>query len=66
MQITDTEVKILEQVQFDTGKATIKRASDGLLDNLKTHASHKAMKKLWELTPEERLLRAIFGEKARR
>ncbi len=25
----------------------------GLLDNLKTHASHKAMKKLWELAPED-------------
>ena len=26
----------------------------GLIDNLKTHASHKSMKKLWELTPAER------------
>jgi len=26
----------------------------GLLDNLSTHASHKAMKKLWELPEEER------------
>lgn len=34
VHITDTEVVILEQVQFDTGKATIKHASDGLLDQV--------------------------------
>jgi OmpA-OmpF porin, OOP family len=32
--LTEKEILILEQVQFDTGKATIKPASDGLLDNV--------------------------------
>lgn len=31
---TDTEVKILEQVQFDFGKATIRAASNALLDEV--------------------------------
>lgn len=34
VRVTETEVVILQQVQFDTGKATIKRASDPLLDEL--------------------------------
>ena len=42
VHVTDKEIVILEQVQFDTGKATIKKASDGLLDNVadafKAHA----------------------------
>jgi outer membrane protein OmpA-like peptidoglycan-associated protein len=32
VHVTDKEIVILEQVQFDTGKATIKKVSDGLLD----------------------------------
>ena len=32
--VTETEVMIFEQVQFDTGKSTIKKASDQLLDNV--------------------------------
>jgi OmpA-OmpF porin, OOP family len=43
VHVTETEVIILEQVQFDTGKATIKKVSDPLLDNvaqvLKEHAN---------------------------
>ena len=42
VRVTETEVLILEQVQFDTGKATIKKVSDALLDEvagvLKEHA----------------------------
>ncbi len=34
VHVTDKEIIILEQVQFDTGKATIKKVSDGLLDNV--------------------------------
>jgi outer membrane protein OmpA-like peptidoglycan-associated protein len=34
VRVTETEVIILEQVQFDTGKATIKKVSDPLLDNV--------------------------------
>ena len=34
VRVTETEIQILQQVQFDTGKATIKRASDGLLDEV--------------------------------
>ncbi len=34
VHVTDSEIVILEQVQFDTGLATIKKASDGLLDNV--------------------------------
>jgi OOP family OmpA-OmpF porin len=34
VHVTEAEVVILEQVQFDTGKATIKHASDGLLDEV--------------------------------
>ncbi len=34
VHVTDKEIVILEQVQFDTGKATIKKVSDGLLDNV--------------------------------
>jgi outer membrane protein OmpA-like peptidoglycan-associated protein len=34
VRITETEVFILEQVQFDTAKATIKKVSDKLLDNV--------------------------------
>ncbi len=34
VRVTDKEIVILEQVQFDTGKATIKRASDELLDQV--------------------------------
>ncbi len=34
VHVTDTEVFILEQVQFDTGKATIKKVSDPLLDEV--------------------------------
>ncbi|NUP07548.1 MAG: OmpA family protein [Polyangiaceae bacterium] len=32
VRVTETEIVILEQVQFDTGKATIKSASKALLD----------------------------------
>ncbi len=32
--MTDNEIFILEQVQFDTGKATIKKVSDPLLDEV--------------------------------
>ena len=32
VHVTDDQIVILEQVQFDTGKATIKKASDSLLD----------------------------------
>ena len=34
VHVTDKEIIILEQVEFDTGKATIKKVSDGLLDNV--------------------------------
>ncbi len=34
VRVTATEIIILEQVQFDTGKATIKPASDALLDSV--------------------------------
>jgi len=34
VHVTDKEIVILEQVQFDTGRATIKPASDGLLDQV--------------------------------
>ncbi len=34
VRVTETEVFILEQVQFDTAKATIKKVSDKLLDNV--------------------------------
>jgi outer membrane protein OmpA-like peptidoglycan-associated protein len=34
VRVTDKEVIILEQVQFDTGKATIKKVSDPLLDEV--------------------------------
>jgi outer membrane protein OmpA-like peptidoglycan-associated protein len=34
VRVTETEVFILEQVQFDTSKATIKKVSDPLLDNV--------------------------------
>jgi outer membrane protein OmpA-like peptidoglycan-associated protein len=34
VRVTESEVIILEQVQFDTGKATIKKVSDSLLDNV--------------------------------
>jgi outer membrane protein OmpA-like peptidoglycan-associated protein len=34
VRVTDKEIFILEQVQFDTGKATIKKVSDGLLDEV--------------------------------
>ena len=34
VRVTETEVFILEQVQFDTSKATIKKVSDSLLDNV--------------------------------
>ncbi len=34
VHVTDKEIVILEQVQFDTNKATIKHESDGLLDNV--------------------------------
>ena len=34
VRVTDNEIFILEQVQFDTGKATIKKVSDGLLDEV--------------------------------
>jgi outer membrane protein OmpA-like peptidoglycan-associated protein len=34
VHVTEQEIIILEQVQFDTGKATIKRVSDGLLDKV--------------------------------
>jgi outer membrane protein OmpA-like peptidoglycan-associated protein len=32
VRVTETEISILEQVQFDSAKATIKKASDPLLD----------------------------------
>jgi outer membrane protein OmpA-like peptidoglycan-associated protein len=34
VRVTEKEIIILEQVQFDTGKATIKKASDSLLDQV--------------------------------
>jgi outer membrane protein OmpA-like peptidoglycan-associated protein len=34
VHVTEKEIVILEQVQFDTNKATIKRVSDGLLENV--------------------------------
>jgi OOP family OmpA-OmpF porin len=34
VRVTDKEIVILEQVQFDTGKATIKKASDDLLEQV--------------------------------
>lgn len=34
VRFTDKEIIILEQVQFDTGKATIRRVSDALLDSV--------------------------------
>ena len=34
VRVTETEVLILEQVEFDTGKATIKKVSDKLLDEV--------------------------------
>jgi OmpA-OmpF porin, OOP family len=34
VRVTENEVIILEQVQFDTSKATIKKVSDQLLDNV--------------------------------
>ncbi|MFO0550630.1 MAG: OmpA family protein [Polyangiaceae bacterium] len=34
VRVTETEIIILEQVQFDTGKATIKKVSDTLLDSV--------------------------------
>jgi OOP family OmpA-OmpF porin len=34
VRVTETEILILEQVQFDTGKAIIKPVSDGLLDEV--------------------------------
>jgi OmpA-OmpF porin, OOP family len=34
VHVTDKEIVILEQVQFDTGKATIKKVSDPLLDKV--------------------------------
>ena len=47
VHVTETEVIILEQVQFDTNKATIKKVSDPLLDNvaqvLKEHAELKSL-----------------------
>ena len=42
VRVSENEIFILEQVQFDTGKATIKKVSDTLLDEvagvLKEHA----------------------------
>ena len=34
VHVTEKEIIITEQVQFDTGKATIKKVSDSLLDNV--------------------------------
>jgi OOP family OmpA-OmpF porin len=34
VRVTEKEIVILEQVQFDTGKATIKKASDALIDEI--------------------------------
>lgn len=34
VRVTQGEILILQQVQFDTGKATIKKVSDGLLDEV--------------------------------
>jgi OmpA-OmpF porin, OOP family len=34
VRVTEAAIVILQQVQFDTGKATIKKASDGLLDEV--------------------------------
>jgi outer membrane protein OmpA-like peptidoglycan-associated protein len=36
VKVKDDEIVILQQVQFDTGKATIKKVSDGLLDSVAT------------------------------
>ncbi len=47
VRVTDSEVIILEQVQFDTAKSTIKKVSDELLDKvakvLKEHAELSKM-----------------------
>jgi outer membrane protein OmpA-like peptidoglycan-associated protein len=34
VRVTETEIIILQQVQFDTAKATIRKVSDGLLDEV--------------------------------
>ncbi len=45
--LTATEIVILEQVQFDTAKSTIKKVSDSLLDDVaKVLADHPEIKKL--------------------
>lgn len=36
VRVTDEQIVILQQVQFDTGKATIRGESDGLLDEVAT------------------------------
>jgi outer membrane protein OmpA-like peptidoglycan-associated protein len=47
VRVTENEVIILEQVQFDTGKATIKKVSDQLLDNVASVLKdHPELKKL--------------------
>ena len=47
VRVTENEIFILEQVQFDTAKATIKKVSDGLLDEvagvLKEHPEIKRL-----------------------
>ncbi|MFO0758155.1 MAG: OmpA family protein [Byssovorax sp.] len=47
VRVSETEVLILEQVQFDTAKATIKKVSDELLDKVaKVLKDHPELKKL--------------------
>ncbi len=47
VRVTEGEIVILEQVQFDTGKATIKKESDELLDSVaKVLAEHPEILKI--------------------
>jgi outer membrane protein OmpA-like peptidoglycan-associated protein len=47
VHVTEKEVLILEQVQFDTAKATIKKVSDGLLDEVASVLkAHPELKKI--------------------
>jgi outer membrane protein OmpA-like peptidoglycan-associated protein len=47
VRVTETEIVILQQVQFDTGKATIKPESDALLDEVAmVFKAHKTITKV--------------------
>jgi outer membrane protein OmpA-like peptidoglycan-associated protein len=47
VRVTENEIVILEQVQFDTGKSTIKKVSDALLDKVAAvFASHPEIRKV--------------------